>query len=135
MRTRDLLIREIAGLAALVSAFPDAYQDSFLENMSRTVNDAEHFDFSERELAKQKPEFKAAVNSVRVGELSAGPTNASLKISLVQLLVPLADAKLDKVIGLACAEIVHERIWADLEKKHPLEETIPEFKSVMKPPV
>jgi hypothetical protein len=30
---------------------------------------------------------------------------------------------------------VHERIWADLEKKHPLEETFPEFKSVMKPPV
>ena len=119
---RRKFIGEIAGLAKLVSALPAPFQLHILGLAGDMAADPEVFE--EHRLLYQQQPLPVREEAGRVRRLELGDFMASGPFfqSLSQVLSPLADEapeRLDGIIDILCAEIVHWRAWDETMKRNP----------------
>jgi hypothetical protein len=129
---RRKCIGEIAGLAKLVSALPAPFQLHILGVASDMATDPEFFDGHCLLYEQQPSPIREAAGLVRSQELDDFMATSPFFQSLSQVLSPLADEapeRLDGIIDILCAEIVHRRIWDETMNRHP--QTPAFFKNIL----
>jgi hypothetical protein len=116
---RERLIKDIARVAELLSAFPSQFQLHIQDMVGDLVTDPEFYGAT-LELHNQRRDTVGAISGeVRKeepGKSATGIQSLPFYRNVMEMLAPLAEKpesreKPDKIIDILCAEIVHRRAW------------------------